>query len=251
MKIVFVASDLTDLETSGIRALLTDTANHLNQFLRDPFIGTIPVQGASPHPKAPITLNLNSRHDPIRIHLKVKGTRWNQYVFQFAHEFCHVLTDHYESLLGNPNSWLHETMCEIASIFCLRRMAGQWLHCPSIPGTETYAKKFSKYSDNRLSTPEAHLPPGVTLPNWILSHQKELRTENVAQDDQRVNQALIAYILLPIFENHTQGWNTITKFPTSSTDLASYLQEWHSLVDPNDRAFIVNLSEVLGYKLHN
>lgn len=251
MNIWFFTSDLDKTQASGIHALLTDATNHLNQFLRDPFNGTIHVQGASPHNKAPITLNRSSRHDPIRIHLKAEGTRWDQYVFQFAHECCHVLTDHYESLLGNPNSWLHETICEIASIFVLRRMASQWINRPSIPGMQNYANNFTKYAENRLSRPEVHLPPGVTFPDWILSHQEELRTKDVTQDDQRDNQALIAYILLPIFEKHPQGWNTITKFPTSSTDLNSYLQEWHSLVDADDKTFIVNLLEALGYKIHN
>ena len=39
-----------------------------------------------------------------------------------------MLTNSYEELLGNPNGWLHETVCEIASIFAIQRMARQFSH---------------------------------------------------------------------------------------------------------------------------
>ena len=86
MKIVFVASDLTDLETSGIRALLTDTANHLNQLASEtPSLGQFMRQGRITTPQSTHNSQPQFSTRPNQIHLKVKGTRWNQYVFQFAH----------------------------------------------------------------------------------------------------------------------------------------------------------------------
>ena len=38
-----------------------------------------------------ITLIRDSTHDPYIIKLSVRDTLWDQYAYQFAHEFCHVL----------------------------------------------------------------------------------------------------------------------------------------------------------------
>ena len=235
----------------SVKALLTDTANHLNHFLRNPFSGVIEVQIASNDPKAPITLNRYLRHEPIKVLLSASDAYWCQYVFQFAHEFCHVLTNHYEQLLGNPNAWLHETICEIASIFVLQRMARQWCNSPSISGQHGYARQFQIYADDRLGRQEIKLPSGMDLPGWLKSREKELRSTDVTDDHQRLNQSLVAYILLPIFEKSPEGWNAITKFPTSTGELPEYISDWYLSVDHDDKNFVAILSDALGHKVVN
>ena len=232
----------------SIEALLRDTAIHLNKYLRRPFEGVIEVQIASNHPKAPITLSRLDSNDPIKVLLSACESFWGQYVFQFAHEFCHILTSHYEQLLGNPNGWLQEAICETASIFALQCMARQWRQNPSIPGQHSYAKQFQIYADDRLGQDEAKLPAGMDLSGWLISHEEELRTSDVTEDHQRVNQSLIAYVLLPAFEKNPEGWNAITKLPTTTRRLPEYLSEWHSSVDADDKDFVATVSDILGHK---
>ena len=251
MNISVRPSNADDNRIPSIEALLKDTADHLNKYLRIPFSGVVEVRIASNEPKAPITLNRNRRDEPIRVLLNAHDQYWCQFVFQFAHEFCHVLTDHYEQLLGNPNAWLHETVGEIASIFALQRMARQWYTNPTIAGQHDYAKHFQIYADERLGRQEVKLPIGMELPSWLQSREKELRSSDVADDHQRVNQSLIAYILLPIFEGAPEGWNAITKFPTSTGTLSEYLSDWHSSVDADDKNFVANVSDALGYRVGN
>ena len=251
MNISVRPSSADDNRIPLIEALLKDTADHLDKYLRIPFRGVIEVQSASNEPKAPITLNRNCRDEPIRVLLSAHDQYWCQFVFQFAHEFCHVLTDYYERLLGNPNAWLHETFCEIASIFALQRMARQWCTNPTIPGRHDYARHFQIYADERLGRQEVKLPIGMELPSWLKSREKELRSSYVADDHQRVNQSLVAYILLPIFEGDPEGWNAITKFPTSTGKLSEYLSDWHSSVDADDKNFVAIVSDTLGYRVGN
>ena len=251
MNISVRPSSADDNRIPSIEALLKDTADHLNQYLRTPFSGVIEVRIASNEPKAPITLNRNRRDEPIRVLLSAHDQFWCKFVFQFAHEFCHVLTKHYEQLLGNPNAWLHETVGEIASIFALQRMARQWCTNPTIADQHDYAKHFQIYADERLGRQEVKLPIGMELPSWLQSRAKELRSSDVADDHQRVNQSLIAYILLPIFEGAPEGWNAITKFPTSTGELSDYLSDWHSSVDADDKNFVASVSDALGYRVGN
>ena len=251
MNISVRPSSADDNYIPSIEALLKDTASHLNKYLRTPFNGAIEVRIASNEPKAPITLNRNCRDDPIRVLLSAHDPYWCQLVFQFAHEFCHVLTNYYGKLLGNPNAWLHEAVCEIASIFVLQRMARQWCTNPTIPGRHDYAKQFHIYANERLGRQETTLPIGMDLPRWLKSREQELRSSDVADDHQRVNQSLTAYILLPIFEEDPEGWNAITKFPTSTGALSEYLSDWHSSVDADDKNFVAIVSDVLGYRVGN
>ena len=229
--------------------LLEDVVGHLNKYLRVPFSGLIEVEIASNEPKAPITINRNHRDEPIRVLLSARDQYWCQFVFQFAHEFCHVLTNYYEEFLNNPNLWLHETVCEIASIFVLRQMERQWRTNPTSMGQQWYASAFQNYANERLARPDVQLPSGVDLPGWLKSHENELRISDVSNDRQRVNQSLIAYNLLPLFEENPKGWNAITTFPTSNGELSEYLRDWYSFVNDDYKKFVSKVSDALGCKV--
>ena len=69
----------------------------------------------------------------------------------------------------------------------------------------------------------------------------------VAEQEQRNNQALVAYQLLPLFEKTPSGWNAIRKLPNSSAKLADYLVGWYSAVDPDDKIFVAEISKAFGY----
>ena len=56
------------------------------------------------------------------INLTTKENYWCQWVYQFAHEYCHHLIN--GPLTGEVNGliWFEETICELSSMFCLSRM---------------------------------------------------------------------------------------------------------------------------------
>jgi len=239
MQLSVLPYDWGDAQLQDIRVLLADTASHLNRLLRTPFTGAIVVEPAPPDAQ-PVTLYRSSPDKPFVIRLATRNRKWCQFAFQFSHEFCHVLSG-YERLKGNPNNWFHETICELASVFSLRRMAERWPTHPPYPRWANYAVSLMSYAQDRLSRQEVQLPAGVTLQTWLSSHEEELRKDS----HQRDMNSLVAYVLLPIFENEPTGWNAVSAFPSSSVVLSDYLSEWYSSVDSADKLFVARLSDAL------
>jgi hypothetical protein len=85
----------------------------------------------------------------------------------------------------------------------------------------------------------------MTLQSWLVLHEEALRKDEY----QREKNALVAYALLPIFESKPTGWNAIRNLPNSSGNLADYFVDWHSAVDPVDKAFVARLSNAFDYAI--
>jgi hypothetical protein len=151
----------------------------------------------------------------------------------FSHEFCHVVSD-YERLGEGPSGWFHEAICDLASVFTLRRMAQRWPMEPPYPSWADYAVSLASYAQDYLSCEERQLPTGMSLSAWLLSEEEGLRKDRY----QRDKNAVVAHSLLPIFESEPAGWNAIQRLPDSSAMLVDYLLEWHASVEPADRPFV-------------
>ena len=168
MLTIVVSGEWGDAQHADIEKLLSDTASHINGLLRSPWAGELHVKPAAPNDRTPRILFRYSKTGPIVIQLTSQDRRWNQYAYQFAHEFCHVLSG-YEDLKDNPNNWFHETICELASVFTLRRMAERWPTHPPYPNWSDYSKYLLKYATDRQKREEVQLPMGTTLPDWLSS----------------------------------------------------------------------------------
>ena len=236
-------ADWGDARLNDIETLLNDTASHLNRLLRTPFQGTICVV-PSPPGEPPRARYREPPDAPFVIWLTARDLEWSQFAYQFSHEFCHVLSN-YENLKANPNNWFHEAICELASVFTLRRMAERWQTNPTYPNWADYVAALRDYSEKRLSRQEVQLPEGVTLQTWLSSQEESLRKDEY----QREKNDLVAYALLPIFENSLEGWNAIRNFPTSSGHLADYLLDWHSSADPEDKDFVARVSNTFDFTI--
>ena len=233
MQIKVAPCDWGGAQPLDIEVLLTDVASHLTRLFREPFIGIIEVSATPSANDDPITLYRSSPQAPFPVRLSARGGYWCKFAYQFSHEFCHVLSD-YERLRGNPNNWFHEAICELASVFIIRRMAKRWLTCPPYPGRTDYAQSLASYVQERLLRKECQLPLGMTLSAWLLSEEGSLRQGPY----QRVKNAVVAYSLLPIFESEPAGWNAIRNLPDSSVMFRDYLIEWHELVELVDKPFV-------------
>ena len=239
-------ADWGDIQPNKIAVLLQDTAFHINRLLRVPFNEKIQVDPSQvDHPKV---LYRSSSTEPYIIWLTARNNFWCQFAYQFAHEFCHVLSG-YENLRENPNNWFHEAICELASVFTIRRMAQRWLTHPAFPKRTDYAAALRDYWQNLLNNQETQLPENMTLHSWLSLREDELRENPVAEREQRNNQALVAYQLLPLFEDIPNGWNAIRKLPNSSDRFADYLIAWYWAVDPNDKVFVARIAEAFGYTI--
>ena len=66
-----------------------------------------------------------------------------------------------------------------------------------------------------------------------------------ADEYQRDKNAIVAYELLPLFEDTPSGWNTIRLLPASNDTLSSYLREWHSKTECIDAPFVERIMSTL------
>ena len=242
MQIKVLPDDWGEAQHHDIEVLLTDTASHLNRLLRSPFASLIYIKRSNDG--VPRVLYRSSTEEPISILLSAHNRLWSKFAYQFSHEFCHVLSD-YERLKDNPNNWFHEAICEVASLFTLRRMAKRWHFEPPFSNWQDYARHLTDYAQEVLSRPEVQLPEGDTLKCWLSLHEADLRRDCY----QRDMNALVAKQLLPIFESAPEGWNAIRRFPSSSEKFACYLHQWHSSVDSIDKPFVKRLSVAFGHIL--
>ena len=211
MDITVIGCDWGGANPSNIEALLTNVAWHLMQVFREPPTGSIVVRTTPRLDDDPITLYRSSMEEPFTILLPARGRRWSQFAYQFSHELCHVLSD-YERLRDGRNNWFHEALCELASIFTIRRMAEAWPKSPPYCNWAKYSQSLTSYAEGLLAQDERKLPSGMTLSTWLLSEEASLREDCL----QRDKNAVIAYSLLPIFESEPTVWNAVRKLPDSS-----------------------------------
>ena len=200
--------------------------------------GTIVVEPTPSESDEPITPYRPSSQVPFQVLLSARGDHWCQFAYQFSHELCHVMSN-YECLREGPNGWFHEAICELASVFTLRRMAERWLTCPPFPGRSDYAKSLASYAEDLLSQDERRLPTGMTLSTWLQSEEEGLRQDRYLRDKN----ALVAYSLLLTFESDPTGWNAVSRLPDSSATLKRYLLEWHASVESADKPFVKRILE--------
>ena len=233
MEVVATRKGWGSAQPADIEVLLADVASHLIRLFRELPAGTIVVEPTPTESDEPITPYRASRQAAFTVFLAARDDYWCQFAYQFSHELCHVLSD-YERLREGRNGWFHEAICELASVFTLRRMAERWLTCPPFSGRSDYAGSLASYAEDLLSQEDRRLPTGVTLSKWLLSEEGSLREDRYLRDKN----AVVAYSLLPIFESEPAGWNAIRRLPASSAMFMDYLLEWHASVEPADKPFV-------------
>ena len=224
-----------------IRVLLENAASHLDRFQRRALADTIVVVPAPSSDWRPRTHYRPSACGPYFVQLTPCDRDWAKLTYQFSHEFCHVLSG-YENLREGPNNWFHEAICELASVFTLRRMTKNWLVNPPYSNWKSYSGTLAEYTKRLLSCEERQLPSGVTLREWLSREEEELR-----RDPHRRNEnAIVAYSLLPLFESEPWGWNSIRQLPDSPALLGDYLLEWYALVEAADKPFVKQVLDAIA-----
>ena len=216
----------------NIQALLENTASHIHAEMRQPVEGTINVLNL-PSEKDPITFYRRTGKGPYEINLTVRDRRWSQYAYQFAHEYCHVQSG-YEQLRDNPNNWFHESICELASLYTLRRMGERWRKNPPYPDWATYGPNLTAYADKIISAHSLAGVPDSTFAGWLMWEEPELRKDPCQREKNKV----VACRLLGIFEECPGGWNSIRALPASTAPILDYLKDWRAACQRDDRPFV-------------
>jgi len=193
----------------------------------------------------PIVLFNRGKNGEFRVRLNTGERYWSQYSYQFAHEFCHILCNPVDD--DTSNKWFEESLCEMASLFALRRMAETWKTDAPYPNWRGYASSLRKYADERIE--KAPLPAGQDLAAWHREHEASLRREPT----QRELNEVVAVALLPLFEKEPAHWQAVgflnaAAVPTPRS-FATYLSDWHGRVPAEHQPFVRQIAAKFGVTL--
>jgi hypothetical protein len=186
----------------------------------------------------------NDRGESV-VRLDTGGTYWSQYAYQFAHELCHVLCGCDNDYRGNL--WFEETLCETASMYCMRRMSEEWRTKAPYPNWTGYAPKLGDYVRDVIRKHDLY-PELVKsgLPMFYQKHRARIEAEPC---DRAINGAM-AVVLLNLFECDPQQWEAIRWLNSSPSpkgeSFRAYLKKWHDAAPEAHREFIAGIADLYG-----
>ena len=164
-------------------------------------------------------------HRPYQILLSTGDTYWSQYVFQFSRELCHVLTG-FERYRQHRHKWFEESLCDLASLFVLHRLADDWQRQPpaAVYGAAAFAPNHRTYALDREQQHPA--PVDRDLPSWFAGSFRALE----ANPFDRVRTGIIAAALRPRFSQEPSLWAACRRInrwdPNRDHTFAGYLDSW-------------------------
>lgn len=125
---------------------------------------------------------------------------WCQWVYQFAHEYCHHLIN--GSLSGEWSKllWFEETICQLSSLYNLHLMVS---FCQN-NNLANYAPAVKQYLENELN--KNHEKCGLkTNGGWYEEYKTQLSEKPYKRD--LYNE--IATLLIPLFIENSNLWKII------------------------------------------
>ncbi len=140
-------------------------------------------------------------HRPYEIKISARHTYWCQYVYQFAHELCHVMTN-FDRVKQHPYKWFEEALCELCSLFVLRRLASTWRTEPpsAVYDAAGFADEFKIYADGVTQARSEARPQDFA--SWFRKHAGVLEQDRY----KRTLNGVVADALLPDFLTDRSVW---------------------------------------------
>lgn len=186
----------------------------------------------------PITLFQRNVRKEIVVRLDTSNTFWSQYAYQWSHELCHILCGYRDD--AKDNKWFEEALCELASLYTLRAMAGSWKTDPPYPNWKDYGKSLHGYAADIIARHPKLAP--ADLGKFYADNKQALRASATRRD---LN-ATVAAALLPLFEETPTHWAAVpflNRTPaTPDMTLTQYLKKWHDDAPEKHRPFIRTLA---------
>ncbi len=177
----------------------------------------------------PITLYKKGPGGEYQVYLSAKDRHWARYTYEFAHELSHILTNYDHRSHPNMtthNQWFEEALCEVGSLYALKRLASVWKVSPPHPQWAAYASEFARYAERFLCEPHRRLPPDISLATWFQNNEDELRGNPYSRRRNEV----VANLLLPLFEEHPEFWEATgyLRPKGKGSSFREYMQAWHA-----------------------
>ena len=229
-------------QAADMQKVLLSSAGELWKYCPQRKLKPIIIQRSK---EGPITLYNKGPGDEYIVRLDVEGAYWCQFAYQFAHEFCHVLTN-YDRRKGDKNQWFEEALGELASMYAVTAMGQTWQVAPPYPNWKGYAGNLTKYADELLKKEGSDLPPGQTLAAWYKANESDLRADPYKRDKNRI----VAKCLLPLMQKSPESWEAFgclnNSAPDGEASFASYLKAWYKDAPAKHQPFVKSVAEMFG-----
>ena len=203
----------------AIHAVLTSAAD----VLIDAF-GRMPD---APVRVAPWRMDPQVFHDqrPYQVRLSARDRHWSQYVYQFSHEICHVMTN-FDAHKKHKHRWFEESLCALASLFVLHRLAAVWAEEPpeGILGAAGFAPNHHTYA-RTITGRFSRIGRGDSR-DWFAANVSALE----ADPYERGRCGAVAVLLLDAFQADPKLWRDCAHLnrwnPGADATFAGYLESW-------------------------
>lgn len=189
----------------------------------------------------PVALYERGPGGEYRVHLHAEGENWHLYVYEFAHELCHILSNYEENIGANAikyNQWFEETLCETASLYALQRLADRWEVSPPSPRWANEARKLRRFYNHLIAEGHRQLPAHTPLHVWLRENEQRLREDPYLRKENEV----MAKLLLPLFQDNPQNWEALHYLNLDPADarntLRDYLGNWYSNAPTEHKQFV-------------
>ena len=197
--------------------------------LHPSFRGTIDLETDPTFP-SPIVLyrpDTQSGEERYTVRLATQGTSYPcQFVYQFSHEFCHILSGH-DRLRGSLNTWFHESICQAASCFAIKgiseRLGGRWM------GVD-----WEGYLDAVL----AESGPICGIVSFVEAYEDWLRVREPYDEERRRATNRMGASLYPILHRFPSWSGAVRRLPRGDARVGDYLMEWSEKAELEERSFV-------------
>lgn len=179
-----------------VRALLYMVDNNMMEAIGKPYFSTR-LCVVVPTEEDPMCVKEGEQHI---IFLATKEDLWCQWVYQFAHEYCHHLID--GSLLGEWSDllWFEETICELSSLYNLNKMIEYCINNE----LQLYAPSVKNYLENLLTKNNGAYKLNAEG-GWYKQYEESLKEEGYKRDLYNA----IAVLMYPLFVDNPNLWKLI------------------------------------------
>ena len=186
----------------------------------------------------------------VVVHLSARDDRWYQYVYQFAHEYCHLLSHFDRKQRGGEilrdHQWFEESLCETASLYALRQSAAKWCESADDPQLREAAPQLAQYVRQQLAEPHRRLDPGTDFATWYSRNQQVLRNEPYLRE---LND-LVATQLLPLFERNPKRWAALAYLnpekPVPGQPFSDFLTAWSAASPAEIKPLVAEIQALFG-----
>lgn len=228
-----VGEGWSDIGTDNAEAIALSAAVSLLENIPGVSLDPVLLENSS---AGPITLFERGSNNEYQVKVNIGGTFWAQFVYQFSHEFMHILSN-YGGTENDANQWFEEALCEAASIHAVQRLAIVWETNPPLPHLQSFAPSMQDYYENLIAEPHRYLQSGDSLASWYQREQTSLR----ADAEQRNKNEVVGTKIYQFFEESPDRWRAVRYLnianANSQISLEQYLNDWRDQL-PEDLKYV-------------